>query len=112
MRFARVSLTHVFPPPLSDAIGHNNPRRLVQVVGDSLHDVLRVRLGQPHISCRPGPEPLVHRTICPVHGKAHLAYGLVHALSRSVRLRFFCALCMMRPFSLMEESAFLFSDES
>ena len=46
------------------------------------------------------------------HGIAHLAYGLVHALSRSVRLRFFCALCMMRPFSLMEESAFLFSDES
>lgn len=76
MWFSRASLTPV--SPLSDAIGHNNPRRSVQVVGDSLHDVLRVRLGQPHISCHPGPEPLVHRTVCPFHGIAHLAYGLVH----------------------------------
>ena len=76
MRFARASLTPV--SPLSDAIGHNNPRRSVQVVGDSLHDVLCVRLGQPHISCHPGPEPPVHRTVCPFHGITHLAYCLVH----------------------------------
>ena len=76
MRFVRASLTSV--SPLSDAIGHNNPRCSVQVVGDSLHDVLCVRLGQPHISCHPGPEPPVHRTVCPFHGIAYLAYGLVH----------------------------------
>ena len=46
---ARAYLTPV--SPLSDAIGHNNPRCSVQVVGDSLHDVaVRAFWPAPHIS--------------------------------------------------------------
>lgn len=58
MRLGRASLTHIFP--LFDAIGHNDPWRAVQVVGDCLHDVLRVCPGQSHIPCHTGPEPPVH----------------------------------------------------
>ena len=64
--------------PLLDTIGHNNPRRAVQVVGNGLHDVLRVRLGQPDIPRDVGPEPPVHRAVSPFHRVAELANGLVH----------------------------------
>ena len=41
-------------------VGHNKPRGAVQVVGDGLHDVLRMRFGQPHVPRRAPMEPSAH----------------------------------------------------
>lgn len=76
MRFGSVFITSY--SPLFDAIGHNTPRRSVQVVGVSLHDVLIVCSVQLHILCNAVPEPPVHRAVCPFRCVAHLADCFVH----------------------------------
>src|SRR3712207_8328643 len=43
--------------PLFERIGHNYPRASIKVICDSLHDVLGVRLCQPHVPCNPSAKP-------------------------------------------------------
>ena len=41
-------------------VGHNEPRGTVQIVGDGLHDVLRMRFDQPHVPRRAPVKPSAH----------------------------------------------------
>ena len=52
-RASRFSLVYL-------GVGHNEPRGAVQVVGDGLHDVLRIRFGRPDVPRRAPVEPLAH----------------------------------------------------
>ena len=52
-RTSRFSLVYL-------GVGHNELRGAVQVVGDGLHDVLRMRSGQSHVPRRAPVKPLAH----------------------------------------------------
>src|SRR3712207_4198156 len=63
--------------PLFERIGHNYPRASIKVICDSLHDVLGVRLCQPHVPCNPSAKPPVYGAEGTLNLVSYLADGYI-----------------------------------